>query len=108
MKGASQPLPTRLNLASQLLKIKLYVPPVRPEVVPRPRLIEQLAFEYGHLIASDHHGARTRLGYRFRLKARQLAGNLLRSSARRLTAASSTPGDATSKATPSRCNNFFR
>ena len=40
--GTSQPLPAPLNLAPQLLKIKLYIPPVRPGHVPRPRLFERL------------------------------------------------------------------
>jgi LuxR family maltose regulon positive regulatory protein len=29
-------------MATPLLQTKLYIPPVRPELVPRPRLIEQL------------------------------------------------------------------
>jgi LuxR family maltose regulon positive regulatory protein len=29
-------------VATSLLKAKLYIPPVRPELVPRPRLIERL------------------------------------------------------------------
>ncbi|MBL7065249.1 MAG: hypothetical protein ISS49_13735 [Anaerolineae bacterium] len=29
-------------MATLLLKTKLYIPPVRPELVPRPRLIERL------------------------------------------------------------------
>ena len=29
-------------MATPLLQTKLYIPPARPELVPRPRLIEQL------------------------------------------------------------------
>ena len=29
-------------MTTPLLKTKLYIPPIRPELVPRPRLIEQL------------------------------------------------------------------
>jgi LuxR family maltose regulon positive regulatory protein len=29
-------------MTTPLLKTKLYIPPVRPELVPRPRLIERL------------------------------------------------------------------
>ena len=29
-------------MATPLLRTKLYIPPVRPELVPRPRLIERL------------------------------------------------------------------
>jgi len=30
------------KMATPLLRTKLYIPPVRPELVPRPRLIERL------------------------------------------------------------------
>jgi len=30
------------SMTTQLLTTKLYIPPVRPELVPRPRLIERL------------------------------------------------------------------
>jgi len=38
-------------MATPLLRTKLYVPPLRPELVPRPRLIERLDVGFDRKLA---------------------------------------------------------
>ncbi len=45
--------PYNLSVTDQLLKTKLYIPPLRPNLVPRPELIERLnqGLEFGHKLS---------------------------------------------------------